>query len=100
MEYGSAAILAETDGRMGWAGLVRLSVRTQVKELCSGVIRRSPVVLHECIIKRHIEFNFSPEEPSEGEGKACNTRCVLGLAVLCMPISLLYNREIIYRVLS
>jgi len=51
-------------------GLVRVGVRIQFQTLGSGVIRRSPAILHECVTKRYIEFNFSPEKTFEVEGKA------------------------------
>jgi hypothetical protein len=55
---------------MAGAGLMSGCVKSQVTELCRGVIRRSPVFLHAFITKRYIEFNFSQENPFEGAGKA------------------------------
>jgi hypothetical protein len=40
-------------------------VRSQTKWLSIGVMQSSPTVLHKCISKRFIEFNFSPEKPHE-----------------------------------
>jgi hypothetical protein len=62
---------------MACVRLVRVGVRNQFQMLGSGVIRRSPAVLHECVIKRYIEFNFSPEKTFEGGGKAVNRSGVL-----------------------
>lgn len=53
-------------------GLVRVGVRVQFQTLGSGVIRRSPAILYECVTKRYIELNFSPEKTFEGRGKAVN----------------------------
>jgi hypothetical protein len=66
---------------MAFVGLVRGGVRIQFKALGSGVIRRSPVILHECVIKRYIEFNFSPETAFEDGGKAVNNSGVLVYAM-------------------
>jgi hypothetical protein len=57
---------------MAFVGLIRVGVRIQFQTLGSGVIRRSPVILHDCVTKRYIEFNFSPENTFEGGGKAIN----------------------------
>jgi len=62
-------------------GLFRVGVRIQFQTSGSGVIRRSPVILHECVTKRYIEFNFSPEQTLEGGGKAVNRRGVLVYAL-------------------
>lgn len=50
-------------------GLVGVGVRIQFQTLGSGVIRRSPAILHECVTKRYIKFNFSPEKTSEDGGE-------------------------------
>jgi hypothetical protein len=62
---------------MACVGLVRVGRRIQFQTLGSGVIRRSPVILHECVTKRYIEFNFSPEKTLEDGGKAVNESGVL-----------------------
>ena len=62
-------------------GLFRVGVRIQFQTSGSGVIRRSPVILHECVTKRYIEFNFSPEQTFEGGGKAVTRRGVLVYAL-------------------
>jgi len=61
--------------------LVRVGGRIQFQTLGSGVVRRSPVILHECVTKRYIEFNFSPEKTLEGGGKAVNKSGVLVYAL-------------------
>lgn len=58
-------------------GLVRVGVRIQFQTLGSGVIRRSPAILHESVTKRYIEFNFSPEKTFEDGGKVVNRSGVL-----------------------
>jgi len=62
---------------MAFVGLVGVGVRIQFQTLGSGVIRRSPAILHECVTKRYIKFNFSPEKTSEDGGKAVNRSRVL-----------------------
>jgi len=52
-----------------------LYMRNQAKVLSNGVLRRSPAVIYKCIPKRYIEFNFSPDKPFEGGGKAFNKNC-------------------------
>ena len=58
-------------------GLFRFGVGIQFQTSGSGVIRRSPVILHECVTKRYFEFNFSSEQTFEGGGKAVNRRVLV-----------------------
>ena len=96
-------------------GLVRVGVRFQFQTLGCGVVQRSPVILHERVTKRYIEFNFSPEKKKKLKLEVklltevaflCMhsvieiNYMILGLAVLYTPVSLLRNREIAYHVLS
>lgn len=68
---------ADTDRGMAFVGFFRVGVRIQFQTLGSGVIQRSPLILHECVTKRYIEFNFSPEKTFEDGGKAVNRSGVL-----------------------
>ena len=71
------AAFCDTVRGMALIGLGGVGVRIQFKTLGIGVIRRSPVILHECVTKRYIEFNFSPEKACEGGGKAVNKSAVV-----------------------
>jgi hypothetical protein len=44
-------------------------MRYRVTGLSNGISQKLPAIFHNCITKRFIEFNFSPEKPFEGEGK-------------------------------
>ena len=70
-------VRADADRGMAFVGLSRVGVRIRFQTYGSGVLRRSPVILHECVTKRYIEFNFSPEKTFEDGGKAVNRSGVL-----------------------
>ncbi|XP_069691999.1 2-oxoisovalerate dehydrogenase subunit beta, mitochondrial [Periplaneta americana] len=49
--------------------LKRFIVKTDTTRLYDGILQKTPAVLHKCISKRFIQFNFYPEKPPEGEGE-------------------------------
>jgi hypothetical protein len=44
-------------------------MRYRVTGLSNCIGQKSPALFHNFITKRYVEFNFSPENPFEGEGK-------------------------------